>query len=54
MQFGATPSNNLTRIEKLSNAAKKIVGTALPFNKKGPLTIPVNEPVEWALQDLNL
>jgi integrase len=43
-QSGAIPGNGLAGIE-LSGEAREIVGSALPVNEKGPLTVPVNEPV---------
>jgi hypothetical protein len=44
-QIAANTGNDRTGI-KLSMAAEVIVGSALPVNEKGPLTIPVNGPSE--------
>lgn len=43
-QIAANTGNDRTGI-KLSVAAEVIVGSALPVNEKGPLTVPVNEPL---------
>src|SRR5262249_49351517 len=43
MQTGAIPGNNQAD-DGLSKGFAGIVGSALPVNKKGPVTTPVNEP----------
>jgi len=44
VQNGGT-TGNVQADDGLSEGLEAIVGTALPVNDKGPLTIPVNEPV---------
>jgi hypothetical protein len=43
-QSEGIPGNDPADVE-LSRAAEEIVGSALRINGKGPLTVPVNEPL---------